>query len=62
LVSAPEVAKTEVEKKLRALNKKLREIEKLKEKPAAGLDISQQQKLDGEADIIEKIQSLGGEP
>lgn len=62
VVPNPEVAKSEVEKKVCALKKKLREIKKLKDKPSAKLDILQRQKLDGEADIIEKIQSLLGEP
>ncbi|CAK9009894.1 Eukaryotic translation initiation factor 2A (eIF-2A) [Durusdinium trenchii] len=49
----------EVEKKIRALRKKLRDIEKLKEKASAGgsLDPLQKQKLDGEAEILQ--QQLG---
>ncbi|CAE7208744.1 SPBC4B4.04 [Symbiodinium sp. CCMP2592] len=54
----------EVEKKVRALRKKLRDIEKLKEKVATGapIDLLQKQKLDGEAEIIQQIRSLGAEP
>eukprot|EP00913_Durusdinium_trenchii_P028614 g26837.t1 len=51
----------EVEKKIRALRKKLRDIEKLKEKASAGgsLDPLQKQKLDGEAEILQQIRNLG---
>jgi len=60
--SAPAELNPEVEKKVRALKKKLRDIEKLKEKPAAELDVLQRQKLDGEADLVAQIRSMGGEP
>ncbi|OLP86978.1 Eukaryotic translation initiation factor 2A [Symbiodinium microadriaticum] len=51
----------EVEKKVRALRKKLRDIEKLKEKVATGapIDPLQKQKIDGEAELIQQIRSLG---
>lgn len=54
----------EVEKKIRGLRKKLRDIEKLKEKAATGasLDPLQKQKLEGEAEILQQIRSLGAEP
>eukprot|EP00930_Biecheleria_cincta_P001984 TRINITY_DN103061_c0_g1_i1.p1 TRINITY_DN103061_c0_g1~~TRINITY_DN103061_c0_g1_i1.p1 ORF type:complete len:633 (-),score=136.55 TRINITY_DN103061_c0_g1_i1:221-2119(-) len=53
----------EVEKRVRALRKKLRDIEKLKEKAAAGpLDPLQKQKIEGEADLIRQIRELGAEP
>uniref|UniRef100_A0A7S4S1T1 Translation initiation factor beta propellor-like domain-containing protein n=1 Tax=Alexandrium monilatum TaxID=311494 RepID=A0A7S4S1T1_9DINO len=52
----------EVEKKVRALRKKLREIEKLKEKPDAELEPLQRQKMAGEADIVRQIRELGSEP
>lgn len=52
---------SEVEKKVRALRKKLRDIEKLKEKEGP-LDPLQKQKIDGEADIIFQIRELGAEP
>eukprot|EP00435_Cladocopium_sp_Y103_P006199 s3508_g2.t1 len=54
----------EVEKKVRALRKKLRDIDKLKEKASAGgsLDPLQKQKLEGEAEILQQIRSLGAEP
>ncbi|CAE7039839.1 eif2a [Symbiodinium sp. CCMP2456] len=47
----------EVEKKVRALRKKLRDIEKLKEKVATGapIDPLQKQKLDGEAELIQQL-------
>lgn len=60
--SGPAELNPEAEKKVRALKKKLRDIEKLKDKPAAELDVLQRQKLDGEAEIIAQIRSLGGEP
>lgn len=51
---------TEVEKKVRALRKKLRDIEKLKEKAASGpLDPLQKQKIDGEAELVRQIRELG---
>mmetsp|Transcript_58459 Transcript_58459/g.161766 ORF Transcript_58459/g.161766 Transcript_58459/m.161766 type:complete len:655 (-) Transcript_58459:107-2071(-) len=52
----------EVEKKVRALRKKLRDIEKLKEKPDGELDPLQRQKIAGEADIVNQIRELGAEP
>ncbi|CAJ1397767.1 unnamed protein product [Effrenium voratum] len=54
----------ELEKKVRALRKKLRDIEKLKEKAASGgpLDTLQKQKLEGEAEILRQIRALGAEP
>merc|ERR1712183_504142 len=52
----------EVDKKVRALRKKLRDIEKLKEKPVAELDTLQKQKISGEAEIIAQIRDLGAEP
>lgn len=52
----------EVEKKVRTLRKKLRDIEKLKEKPAAELEKLQLEKLKGEADLIRQIRELGAEP
>lgn len=52
----------EVDKKVRALRKKLRDIEKLKEKPAAELDPLQKEKIAGEAEIIAQIRALGAEP
>jgi len=56
-------AADEVEKKVRALRKKLRDIEKLKEKAASGpLDPLQQTKIDGEVDIVRQIRELGAEP
>lgn len=52
----------EVEKKVKALRKKLREIEKVKEKPEKDRDVLQKQKILGEADIIRQIRELGAEP
>jgi len=52
----------EVEKKVRALRKKLRDIDKLKEKPEKDLDTLQKQKLAGEAELIQQIRDLGAEP
>mmetsp|Transcript_29764 Transcript_29764/g.81586 ORF Transcript_29764/g.81586 Transcript_29764/m.81586 type:complete len:633 (-) Transcript_29764:54-1952(-) len=52
----------DVEKKVRALRKKLRDIEKLKEKPEKDLDVLQRQKLAGEADILQQIFDLGADP
>jgi len=46
------------------LRKKLRDIDKLKEKAATGapLDPLQKQKLEGESEILQQIRSLGAEP
>lgn len=52
---------SEVEKRVRALRKKLRDIEKLKAQPGP-LDPLQKQKIDGEAEIIRQIRELGAEP
>lgn len=49
----------EVEKKVRALRKKLRDIEKLKEKPAKDLDVLQKEKIKGEADLLKQLRELG---
>eukprot|EP00406_Dinophysis_acuminata_P002607 CAMPEP_0179231532 /NCGR_PEP_ID=MMETSP0797-20121207/11391_1 /TAXON_ID=47934 /ORGANISM="Dinophysis acuminata, Strain DAEP01" /LENGTH=626 /DNA_ID=CAMNT_0020938621 /DNA_START=130 /DNA_END=2010 /DNA_ORIENTATION=- len=51
----------EIEKKVKALKKKLRDIEKLKEKPAAELDVLQKNKIKAEADLVAQIRALGGE-
>lgn len=51
----------EVEKKVRALRKKLRDIEKLKEKPEKDLDPLQKEKIKGEADIRKQMRELGAE-
>jgi len=61
---APAATGDEVEKKVRALRKKLRDIEKLKEKVAGGgpIDPLQKQKLEGEAEIIQQIRALGEDP
>lgn len=52
----------EVEKKVRALRKKVRDIQKLKEKPDKELDVLQRQKLTQEAELISQIRELGAEP
>lgn len=52
----------EVEKKVRALKKKLRDIEKLKERPANELDPLQREKIKTEVEIVSQIRALGGEP
>jgi translation initiation factor 2A len=49
----------EVEKKARAIRKKLRDIEKLKEKPAKDLDTLQKEKIKGEADLWKQLKDLG---
>lgn len=49
------------EKKIRALKKKLRDIEKLKEKPPGSLDTLQKQKINGEAELLQQLEELGGE-
>mmetsp|Transcript_34497 Transcript_34497/g.75286 ORF Transcript_34497/g.75286 Transcript_34497/m.75286 type:complete len:621 (-) Transcript_34497:92-1954(-) len=51
----------EVEKKVRAIRKKLRDIEKLKEKTEP-LDPLQQQKIDGEGELLNQLRDLGAEP
>merc|ERR1711904_207246 len=51
----------EGEKKVRALRKKLRDIEKLKEKPEKDLDPLQKEKIKGEADIRKQMRELGAE-
>lgn len=61
-VAAPPGDNAEVEKKVRALRKKLRDIEKLKEKPAQSLDVLQREKIAGELAIIKQIQELGFQP
>jgi len=60
--AAPAVENAEIEKKVRALRKKMRDIEKLKEKPAQSLDVLQREKIAGEPEIIRQIQELGFEP
>jgi len=51
-----------VEKKVRALKKKLRDIQKIKEKPEKEIDKLQWQKIAGEEDIKAQIRELGAEP
>ncbi|CAE8699516.1 unnamed protein product, partial [Polarella glacialis] len=54
---------SEPEKKARALRKKLRDIEKLKDKAKEGpLDPLQKEKIKGEAELIRQIRELGFEP
>jgi len=60
--AAPAGENAEIEKKVRALRKKMRDIEKLKEKPAQSLDVLQREKIAGEPEIIRQIQELGFEP
>jgi len=48
----------EVEKKVRALKKKLRDIEKLKEKPAKDLDPLQKEKIAGEGALLKQLAEL----
>mmetsp|Transcript_81891 Transcript_81891/g.210975 ORF Transcript_81891/g.210975 Transcript_81891/m.210975 type:complete len:635 (+) Transcript_81891:177-2081(+) len=52
----------EVEKKIRAVRKKLRDIAKLKEKADKDLDPLQREKIAGEADLVQQIRDLGAEP
>lgn len=49
----------DAEKKARAIRKKLRDIEKLKEKPAKDLDTLQREKIKGEADLVKQLKDLG---
>jgi len=51
----------EVEKKVRALRKKIRDIEKLEEKPAKDLDVLQKEKIKGKADLLKHMRDLGVE-
>ena len=51
----------DVEKKARAIKKKLREIEKLKEKPEKDLDPLQRQKIAQEAEFLQQLRDLGEE-
>jgi len=51
-----------VEKKVRALKKKLRDIQKIKEKPDKEIDKLQWQKIAGEEDIKAQIRELGADP
>jgi len=41
--------------------KKLREIEKLKQKPSEDLDVLQKKKVEGEAEVLAKLRELGYE-
>jgi len=59
VAAAASSAGGEVEKRVRALQKKLRDIKKLKERPAAELDVLQRQKLRQEADLLKQLQDLG---
>lgn len=52
----------EVEKKVRALRKKLRDIVKLKETEPAKLDPLQREKIAAEGDLIRQLAELGAEP
>eukprot|EP00928_Gymnodinium_smaydae_P061773 TRINITY_DN45785_c0_g1_i1.p1 TRINITY_DN45785_c0_g1~~TRINITY_DN45785_c0_g1_i1.p1 ORF type:complete len:371 (-),score=103.34 TRINITY_DN45785_c0_g1_i1:37-1104(-) len=52
---------TEAEKEILKLRKKLREIEKLKEKPSEELDFLQRNKVEGENIILAKLRELGAE-
>eukprot|EP00927_Polykrikos_kofoidii_P083650 TRINITY_DN8617_c2_g1_i1.p1 TRINITY_DN8617_c2_g1~~TRINITY_DN8617_c2_g1_i1.p1 ORF type:complete len:655 (+),score=171.33 TRINITY_DN8617_c2_g1_i1:54-2018(+) len=60
--AAGEIDPAEVEKKVRSLRKKLRDIAKLKEKPRNQLDVLQTQKLAGEEELLRQIRDLGAEP
>eukprot|EP00931_Biecheleriopsis_adriatica_P050782 TRINITY_DN29427_c0_g1_i1.p1 TRINITY_DN29427_c0_g1~~TRINITY_DN29427_c0_g1_i1.p1 ORF type:complete len:657 (-),score=180.27 TRINITY_DN29427_c0_g1_i1:39-1961(-) len=53
----------DTDKKIRALKKKLREIEQIKEKEAGGQELndSQKQKISGEAEILRQLRELGAE-
>jgi translation initiation factor 2A len=51
----------EVEKKARAIRKKIRDIEKLKEKKPSELDTLQKEKIKGEADLLKQLRDLGVE-
>lgn len=48
----------EVEKKVRALKKKLRDIDKLKEKPAKDLDPLQKEKIAAEGGLLKQLEEL----
>mmetsp|Transcript_74829 Transcript_74829/g.242985 ORF Transcript_74829/g.242985 Transcript_74829/m.242985 type:complete len:265 (+) Transcript_74829:979-1773(+) len=52
----------EVEKKVKALRKKLRDIAKLKEGDTAKLDPLQREKIATEGDLIQQLAELGAEP
>lgn len=52
----------EVEKKVKALRKKLRDIAKLKETEPAKLDKLQRDKIAGEAELMQQLRDLGAEP
>eukprot|EP00427_Karlodinium_veneficum_P034023 CAMPEP_0169291452 /NCGR_PEP_ID=MMETSP1016-20121227/62251_1 /TAXON_ID=342587 /ORGANISM="Karlodinium micrum, Strain CCMP2283" /LENGTH=591 /DNA_ID=CAMNT_0009382051 /DNA_START=130 /DNA_END=1906 /DNA_ORIENTATION=- len=56
---APSADHPEIEKKARALNKKLRDIRKLKEKDPKDLDPLQREKIKGEADLVKQLKDLG---
>eukprot|EP00405_Crypthecodinium_cohnii_P007288 CAMPEP_0206421924 /NCGR_PEP_ID=MMETSP0324_2-20121206/1744_1 /ASSEMBLY_ACC=CAM_ASM_000836 /TAXON_ID=2866 /ORGANISM="Crypthecodinium cohnii, Strain Seligo" /LENGTH=618 /DNA_ID=CAMNT_0053886125 /DNA_START=1 /DNA_END=1857 /DNA_ORIENTATION=- len=58
--SGPSGENNEVEKRIRALRKKLRDIAKLKE--LANPDKLQLQKIETEGDLLKQIEELGGEP
>ncbi|KAJ3157379.1 hypothetical protein HK101_001453 [Irineochytrium annulatum] len=62
-VPTDDAAKTaEVDKRLKALNKKLKSIKEIKEKRDAGLvlELTQLQKLETEAAVVKEIEELGG--
>lgn len=52
----------EVEKKVRALRKKFRDIQKLKETEPSKLDKLQREKIEGEGDLVRQMAELGAEP
>jgi len=56
---APSADHPEIEKKARALTKKLRDIRKLKEKDPKDLDPLQREKIKGEADLVKQLKDLG---
>lgn len=61
--AAPAAASAdEVEKKIRALRKKLRDVAKLKEKAEKDLDPLQREKISGEADLVRQLKDLGADP
>mmetsp|Transcript_19504 Transcript_19504/g.45344 ORF Transcript_19504/g.45344 Transcript_19504/m.45344 type:complete len:626 (-) Transcript_19504:413-2290(-) len=59
--SKPDDEGADAEKKARALRKKLREIEKLKEKHEKDLEPNQRQKMAQEADLLRQLADLGAE-